>query len=271
MKYIKEHLMFIFPMLAILLGVESFMVFSRISHHYEQRLKSEYSILVLTSDKMSLAAFRKLSGEIGTVEKIEKRGIIQEMAKGLAGISEKEIMSALPYFYALHLGHYSDSQSIEKIKKRLLASPKVKKVENFSESHQSSYSLFLFIKLSLWTFLGFMTFSSLLLVIKQMEIWQYAHRERMQVMEIFGASIMLRSGILFKRALIDSLIATIATSGLFAFLRLVWAPKNSVSILIGKEDLLFMYRDIAILGGIAVLIVIIAVSMVVIGSREERL
>ncbi len=271
MKYIKEHIMFIFPMLAILFGIESFIVFNRMSQNYEQSLKADYSILVLANSPMTLPDFKQLDGRINRLDSIEKRAIVKEMAQGMHGISAEDIMQSLPYFYTVHLGSFLDSQEIGRIKEMLLASKHIKKVETFGKSHNSSYNLFVFIKVVLWTFVGFMTFTSLFLVIKQMEIWQLAHRERMQVMEIFGASTMLRSGILFKRAIIDAIIATLLTSGLFAFLRFVWIKQSHIDLLMQNEALLFAYKDIAILGGIAMFIVITAVLMVVIGSRESKL
>ena len=271
MKYIKEHIMFIFPMLAILLGIESSMVFSRMSQDYEKDLKADYSMLVLASRPMKLSDFKQLDQRISSVDVIEKRTIVKEMAQGMNGISAEDIMQALPRFYTIHFGRYLDMQEIGQVKRTLIASKGIKKVETFGKSHNASYNLYLLIKVVLWTFVGFMTFTSLFLVIKQMEIWQFAHKERMQVMEIFGASMMLRSGILFKRAMVDALIATILTSGLFAFLRFVWIRQSHIDLLLQKEALLFAYRDIAILGGVAMLIVIISVIVVVMGSKESRL
>ncbi|NKQ40387.1 MAG: cell division protein FtsX [Sulfurovum sp.] len=271
MKYIKDHIMFIFPMLAILFGIESFIVFDRMSKSYEQELRADYSMLVLTSKPMELSRFKKLDGSISSVDIMEKRSIVEEMAKGMSGISAEDIMQSLPYFYTVHLGKYLDAKAIEKIRGKLIASEDIKSVETFDQSHNSSYNLFLFIKIVLWVFVGFMTLSSLFLVIKQMEIWQFSHKERMQVMEIFGASTMLRSGILFKRAIIDAVMATILTSALFAFLRFVWVERSNIEILTKNKKLLFEYQDIAILGSIAMLIVIVAVTIVVVGNREGKL
>jgi cell division transport system permease protein len=263
--------MFIFPMLAILLGIESFIVFDRMSQNYEQELKADYSMLVLANTDMDLAAFRQLDSSISAIESIEKRSIVEEMAQGMSGVSAEDIMQSLPHFYTVHLGNYLDTQAIDKIRNRLVASKEIKKVETFDKSHNASYNLFVFIKIVLWTFVGFMTLTSLFLVIKQMEIWQFSHKERMQVMEIFGASTMLKSGILFKRATIDAIIATVITSGLFAFLRFVWVRKSDIEMLMQKEALLFAYQDMAILGGIAMLIVVTSVIMVVMGSKENKL
>jgi len=271
MKYIKEHIMFIFPMLAILLGIESFIVFERMSRNYEQDLRADYSILVMANEPMDLETFVQLDPRISKVEKIEKRTMVEEMAAGMNGITAEDILQSLPHFYTIHLGKYLDAEAIAQIKARLLASDKIRKVETFGKSHNASYNLFLFIKIVLWTFVGFMTLTSLFLVIKQMEIWQYAHRERMQVMEIFGASTMLKSGILFKRATVDALIAMLIAGGLFAFLRFVWVERSEIEILIQKSDLLFAYQDLAILGTIAMLIVITSVIVVVVGNRESQL
>jgi len=271
MKYIKEHIMFIFPMLAILLGIESFLVFERMSHSYEETLKTDYAILVMADEPMDLKAFRQLDSRISSIEKIQKQAMVEEMAAGMNGVTVEDIMQSLPHFYTIQLGEYLDAEAIAKIKRKLLASEKIRKVETFGKSHDTSYNLFLFIKVVLWTFVGFMTLSSLFLVIKQMEIWQYAHRERMQVMEIFGASTMLKSGILFKRATIDALIAMIISAGLFAFLRFVWVERSGIRLLKEKASLLFAYNDLLILGGIAMLIVITSVVVVVMGNRESQL
>jgi len=271
MKYIKDHVMFIFPLLAILFGIESFLVFDRLTKNYEQDLKADYSMLVLANKAMTLADFRQVDRRISAIEVIKKQSIVNEMAKGMNGISADDIMDALPFFYTVNLGSYLDTTALENIKKQLIKSTDIKKVETFGKSHNSNYNLFIFIKIVLWTFVAFISLTSLFLVIKQMEIWQLSHRERMQVMEIFGASIMLRSGILFKRAIVDALIATVAISGLFAFLRFVWVHKSDIDILMSNKDLLFEYLDVAVLGGIALLIVTIAVIIVVISSKESKL
>jgi cell division transport system permease protein len=126
------------------------------------------------------------------------------------------------------------------------------------------------IRASLWTFVGFMVFTSLFLVVKQMEIWQLEHRERMQVMEILGASAMLRSGVLFRVALTDAIIAALTTIGIFVFLRYAWVAKSEIGLLVRKQDLFFEFTDIVVLGGIALMIVLISVIMVSYGVKETR-
>jgi cell division transport system permease protein len=269
MKSIKNHVMFILPLLAILLGVESFMVFGRVTQSYGESLRQAYSILVVADTEMKPETFRAISPRISRVDPVEKEAIVEQIARGITGTTTDEIIKALPQFYTLHLDRYIGSDQIASIKRALEAHPHIRRVETFGQAHNANYNLYTLIKITLWTFVGLMVLTSLFLVLKQMRIWQLEHRERMEVMEILGASGMLRSGVLFRIALTDALIATVVTVGLFAFLRFVWAPKSGIAFLLGKEALLFAYRDVAILSAIVLAIVIVSVVWVVRSSGES--
>ena len=197
MKFIKNHLMFILPLMAILLGIEFYLVFERTTNSYEKGLKEGYSMLVVAHKPMELSAFQSLNGHISTSEKIKREYIVLEVAKGVSKSSGEEILAALPYFYNLGFDSYLHTSELEEIKKDLEADKNIKKVETFGSSYNSNYRLFSFIKFTLKMFIIFMAVVSLFLIIKQMEIWKYAHKERMQVMEIFGAPLMLQIGCTF--------------------------------------------------------------------------
>ena len=269
MKSIKNHIMFILPLLAILLGIESFMVFERVTSSYGKSLRESYTILAVSDSPMGPEAFRAISPRISSVESVEKSQIVEQISEGMSNTSTEEIIKALPNFYTLRLDRYLDNAAIDTIKKRLLAHKGIRRVETFGQAHNANYNLYLLIKISLWTFVGFMILTSLFLVLKQMEIWQLEHRERMRVMEILGASAMLRSGVLFRIALTDAVIALLATIGIFAFLRYVWAARSEIELLVRRQALLFEFKDIAILGTIVLLIVLISVVLVVHGAKEN--
>lgn len=271
MKYIREHIMFIFPLMSILLGLESFLVFDRLTQNYEENLKADYSMLVLAYKPMRLSDFQNIDSHISSMEIIKKKAIVDDMAKGMSGTSSADIMGMLPHFYTLRLDSYLNNDALNKIDNKLTAVKNIKSVETFGKNHSSNYHLFIFIKIVLWTFVIFMTITSMFLVIKQMEIWQYSHRERMQVMEIFGASRTLRSGVLFKRAILDAIIATALTNLLFIYLRFVWVPDSHIDMLTQKAEFLFFFKDILTLFTTAMLIVIMAVIMVVLNNKESKL
>lgn len=267
MKFIKNHLMFILPLMAILLGIEFYLVFERTTSTYEKGLKEGYSMLVVTKKPMELSAFQTLNEHISTAENIKRESIVSEVAKGVSHSSSKEILAALPYFYNLGLDSYLHTSGLEKIKKDLEADTNIKKVETFGSSYHSSYRLFSFIKFILKIFIVFMAVVSLFLIIKQMEIWKYAHKERMQVMEIFGAPLMLRSGVLFKVAFVDAIFSTILVSGIFFYTKFYWAVESGIDIMMQNQEALFKYSDIGVLLASSILIVIIAVYTVVFSSK----
>ncbi|WP_415407645.1 cell division protein FtsX [Sulfurovum sp. CS9] len=267
MKFIKNHLMFIFPLMAILLGIEFYLVFDRTTDSYEKGLKEGYSMLVVTKKPMELSALKALNKHISTSEKIKRENIVSEIAKGVSKNSSKEILAALPYFYNVGLDSYLHTSGLEKIKMDLEADTNIKKVETFGSSYSSAYRLFSFIKFTLKLFIVFMGVVSLFLIIKQMEIWKYAHKQRMQVMEIFGAPLMLRSGVLFKVAIADAFIATILTSVVFLYVKFQWAANSGIDIMVQNQEELFRLTDMAILLGSALLLVIIAVYSVVFTSK----
>jgi len=267
MKFIKNHLMFILPLMAILLGIEFYLVFDRTTNSYEKGLKEGYSMLVVTKKPMELSAFKALNRHISSSEKIKRENIVSQIAKGVSKNSNKEILAALPYFYNVGLDSYLNTSGLDKIKTDLEADKNVKKVETFGSSYSSSYRLFSFIKFTLKLFIVFMGVVSLFLIIKQMEIWKYAHKERMQVMEIFGAPLMLRSGVLFKVAIVDAFIATLLTSAIFLYVKFQWAAHSGIDIMMQNQEELFRMTDMAILLVSALLIVIIAVYSVVFSSK----
>jgi len=267
MKFTKNHLMFILPFMAILLGIEFYLVFERTTDTYEKGLREGYSMFVVTKKPMELSEFQNLNKHISTSQKIKRENIVSEVAKGVSKSSSKEIFAALPYFYNLGLDSYLDTSGLGKIKKDLGADSNIKKVETFGTSYQSSYGLFSFIKFILKVFIVFMAVVSLFLIIKQMEIWKYAHKERMQVMEIFGAPLMLRSGVLFRVAFIDAIFSTILVSAIFFYTKFYWAAGSGIDIMMQNQEALFKLSDIGILLGSSVLIVIFAVYSVVFSSR----
>jgi len=267
MKFIKNHLMFILPLMAILLGIEFYLVFDRTTKSYEEGLKDGYSMLVTAFKPLKLNDLKNLNEHISSLEKINSEYIIQQIAKGINENSKEKIKQQLPYYYDVKLDVYVSVSELDDIKQDLESSSLIKKVETFGHSYGSSYRLFSFIKFILKVFIGFMSIVSILLIVKQMEIWKFEHRQRMKVMEIFGASLMLRSGILFRIAIIDAFFATLLTSSIFLYIKFRWAPQSGINIIMQKQNQLFDMNDMGILLLSSLAIVIMAVYSVVLSNK----
>lgn len=260
--------MFILPLMAILLGIEFFLVFDRTTNSYEKSLREGYSMLVIANQPIELTTFQSLNTHIKISQTLKREEVIKSVVKDVGESSREEIKDALPYFYTLKLDSYLNTIELNNIKQDIELYKSVKRVETFGESYNDSYRLFSFIQFILKIFILFIAIVSLLLIIKQMEIWKYAHQERMQIMEIFGAPLMLRSGVLFKIALIDAIFSTIFVSALFLYIKFIWALSCEINIITQNIEELFMISDIAILLVSALIIIVIAVYSVVFTTNK---
>ncbi len=268
MKSIKEHLMFILPLMAMLIGIEFILVFNRITSSYENKLKNEYAILVVSKKTLKTPFVRSIDNRIDTVEPMNREEIAREVTAGMQDAAIAAIMKDLPYFYRIHLTKYFSLKDLKEIRDNLKKVNGILNVEIFGKNYHSKHSMFELVKMLLNIFIVMLFAVSILLVIKQMQVWQLAHKERMQIMEIFGAPMMLRSGILFKVALTDAFIATILNMGLFIYFKNKWAKTSDVDFIKNNPDLLFNISDFFLLFLLAIVIVIISVFYVAFKSRE---
>ncbi len=118
MRSIRSHISLIFPMIAILLGLEFFIAFDRTTKGYEESLKNSYSMLVVSKDEMGIDDFRAWDEHIYKVSEIEKSTIIKKVGISLKN-SSKYINDELPNFYSIKLNRYLNSDELERVKENL--------------------------------------------------------------------------------------------------------------------------------------------------------
>ncbi|MBD3794799.1 MAG: cell division protein FtsX [Epsilonproteobacteria bacterium] len=271
MKFIKRHLSIIFPLMAILLGLEFFIAFDRTTKQYEKSLQDEYSMLIVSKDEMSIDDITAWDKHIIKIEDINKSEIIGKINQAMEvnSTTDAKIKSAIPNFYAAKIDKYLDTTELQKIKTNLLKNPQISRVETFDSVYKSNYGLFSFIKFSFRTFIIFMSIIGFFLIIKQMEVWNYIHAQRMRVMEIFGAPLLFRSKVLIRVAIIDAIIASFITSFVFWYLQYIVIANGNVTILDENIGSVFSVGDIFILLFTSLFIALTAVLIVVMNIKEE--
>jgi cell division transport system permease protein len=110
---------------------------------------------------------------------------------------------------------------------------------------------------------------TLLLIVKEMRIWQFQHEERMSIMALFGAPIMLRSAVLFRLAIIDAIIAAAMILIVFSLIiKSGWTEPYFNDI--GIHVTLFNYATDSFLHfGLALSLSMILALMLVVNHKEE--
>jgi cell division transport system permease protein len=265
MKFIKRHISLIFPLVAILLGLEFFIVFDRTTDSYEQSLSSNYSIMVVAKDEMSIDDFKAWDDHILGVKELKK----PKALKSINLDNDKDFENSLPNFYEIKLDNLLGIKALNELKENLLKSKSIKRIETFHSAYKSQYELFMFIKFSFGTFIFFMGIIGFFLIVKQMEVWNFLHAQRMKVMEIFGASLFLRSKVLINMAIVDAIISAILTSMMFVSLQKMWISDSQMEILKEHVSEVFVFSDFFILFFASIFVVLIAVFLVVINVKEE--
>jgi cell division transport system permease protein len=255
--------------MAILLGVEFYLVFDRTTNSYEKGLKEGYSMLVVSKKPVKLKTFQKLNQHIIAATQIERSNIVSEVAKGISKNNSEAILKALPYFYNLGLDSYLHTDALGQIKKDLEADENIKKVETFGSSYNSSYRLFSFIKLTLKIFIIFMAVVSLFLIIKQMEIWTLQHQERMYIMGLFGSPFWMKSAVLYKLVFIDSIISATGVAVVYYFLPKLEKFQESIKNIGLDFETFRLVDDSLVLLAISIFITLFSVTLVIFKQRTE--
>ncbi len=269
MKFIKTHLSLIFPLVAILLGLEFFIVFDRTTDSFEKSLKNGYTMMVVAKNEMSIDDFRSWDKHILRVEEVKKSKILSSVNIDFENSKGKKLEASLPNFYSVKLDSYLSISELAQVKENLKKSEDITRIETFTSVYQSQYELFSFIKLSFNTFIIFMTIIGFFLILKQMEVWNFLHAQRMKVMEIFGASLFLRSKVLINLAIVDAILSAIITSGIFLAIQNLWVRDSHMDILKENVDSIFFFSDFFILLFAAIFVVLVAVFLVVINVKDE--
>jgi cell division transport system permease protein len=175
----------------------------------------------------------------------------------------------MPKFYKLSLTHYPTPNEVKNLRSDLLKSNSITKVEDFSHTHDTTYKLLLLFKNVVTLFAIVVLIVTILLIIKELRIWQYKHNERMSIMGLFGAALWLRSAVLFRLAIVDALIAGFLAFGIFVYLSSSpWVLEQFNTI--GINIVIFnQVDDFLLILGVAMSISILLASLIVLGHKEE--
>ncbi len=269
MKSIKNHLSLIIALLSILFSIQVFIIVDRSIDAYKEKLANNYSVVVVSQKRLTDKAIVSINEIISSVVELEPDGIIKRLNTNISSSNIELLKLTLPKFYKLKLKHFPTPDEIGALRKDLLKNKDIKKVEDFSHTHDTTYKLLLLFKGVISVFSISMFVVTILLIFKELKIWQFNHSERMNVMGLFGAPVWLRSAVLFRLSIVDAIIASI-----LAFIVFTYIASNSWILQhfndIGIEVLMFNpVNDFLLLLAIAIALSILLASWIVLGHKEE--
>jgi len=269
MKSIKNHFSLVVALLGILFSIQVFTIVDRSITSYKDKLASNYSVVIVSQLKIQNEKIKALDSIIADVSELNPDSVIKRLNTKMDKKNIELLKVTLPKFYKLKLTHFPNPQEIDKLTKVLLRNTSITKVESFSHNHDNTYKLLLLFKDVISVFAISIFIVTILLILKELRIWQFMHNERMSIMGLFGAPIWLSSAVLFRVAIVDAIIASILTFILFTYLSSSqWILQQFENI--GIEVVIFdNIIDFSILAGVAMLVSILLASLIVIGHKEE--
>jgi len=270
MRSIRNHIALVLSLFAILFSIEYLMFIDKILNFYENRLNSEYSLIIVSDKSITISDIQQSDTLIKSVELISIDKVLDKIKGQISSKNINKIKNIVPSFYSVKLRHYTNADRLEKLKSNLMHIKGIKSVHAFENMHDKIYEILNFFKANISIFITIISVISLLLMIKQMTIWQLEHYERMQIMALFGASVWLRSTILIKLAIVDATLALILT---IATVYYILNQPHVVSLIseFGIKDFSsFWYEDISMLASVSYGVALISALWVILRFKEQQ-
>lgn len=269
MKSIRNHLSLVIALLSILFSIQVFLIVDRSINAYKENLANNYSVIAVSQKRLANNDILSINKIISNAEELSPDSVIKRLNSNMQNKNIELLKLSLPKFYKITLSSYPSPKEISKLTADLLRNSSITKVENFSSNHNTTYKLLLLFKSVVAIFALVVIIVTILLIFKELKIWQYKHNERMNIMGLFGAALWLRSAVLFRLAIVDALIASFLALCIFLYISSSpWVLQQFSYI--GINIVIFNpLEDFAIILGVALSISVALASLIVLGHKEE--
>ncbi len=267
MNTLKEHLAFLLPLMALLFSLESILFINRAVNIREEKLSKSYTITIASKQKLTLPFLRQNIKESATLTLIDPDMLLEKLQQNLTQTNIANIKKNLPYFYSLKLAIFPTSAQLQQIHQKLLKIPGVEKIEVFSKTHDQEYRLLLLLKKSIMVLGVLVVVLSILLLMKQVSVWNLQYSKRIEIMELLGAPMRIKNGFLFKLALVDSILASVGVLVGSLYLSLQDKFQAILQALEIKGGLFVWQEDMLIFLGTSIVVSLMCVWVVVIQRR----
>ncbi|MCR4942307.1 MAG: cell division protein FtsX [Campylobacter sp.] len=267
MNSFKSNFGFIVALVAILASLEFSFLSDTIVKNYEKSMANDYNIVIVSSKELTQNIIANVVPQTKSLEVLSHKKIIDRLSNDISAKNLGVLQNIMPKFYSLRLKSFPNSSVLNSLRSKLLKIDGVSKVETFSKTHDKIYKILNITRVLCYIFMGFIFIIGMLLMSRQISLWTYRHKERIEIMSLFGAPFLLKSAVLYKSAVIDAIVSALIVIVTFAFL-----PKFApIQTLISQVDIVLpsvSFEQGMWLLGIAVLLSILIVSFVMARTKQ---
>lgn len=269
MRSFKSHISVIFPLVILLFAIEFSLMLGKFVSDYEFKMTSDYNIIIVSEIELNDNMLIPIIPTFASLTTLDANLILNRLKNDISAKNISVLKSILPKFYSLKLTNFPSKDAMVNIKANLSKIQGVKRVETFSKTHDQVYNMLILSKNIADYFAILVGLLGLVLVFKQMRIWLYEHKRRVEIMTLFGAPYWLKSAMLYKLSIIDSIIATTLVVIFYAIFPALPSFKSAIFAVGFDQPNLNLLSDATILFGVSIGVSIIAVSLVMLLSRRR--
>lgn len=269
MRSFKSHISVIFPLVILLFAIEFSLMLGKFVSDYEFKMTSDYNIIIVSEIELNENMLIPIIPTFASLTTLDANLILNRLKNDISAKNISVLKSILPKFYSLKLTNFPSKDAMVNIKANLSKIQGIKRVETFSKTHDQVYNMLILSKNIADYFAILVGLLGLVLVFKQMRIWLYEHKRRVEIMTLFGAPYWLKSAMLYKLSIIDSIIATTLVVIFYAIFPALPSFKSAIFAVGFDQPNLNLLSDATILFGVSIGVSVIAVSLVMLLSRRR--
>ncbi len=105
MNTLKKHLAFIIPLVALLFSLECVLFINQAIEQKEKKLIEDYSVVLASTQKLSLELLRQNFSEIIALKEIDPNYSLEPLQKTLGTDGLKELKKIYPFFILYNFPH----------------------------------------------------------------------------------------------------------------------------------------------------------------------
>jgi cell division transport system permease protein len=228
MTTLRQYITLFFPILTILISLHIYSYISKLTNQYLDSVNQQYSIVIVSKNKISENKIKKSIDNVLSLNLISTKKSLKQFKDILSDKNFASLSLSIPYFYQLKLSSFPTKRELLDIKHTLKKHKSIIKIETFIKKY-SSFNIMLENTNKIVTFFSIIVIMlSSMLISKLTKLWYFEHKNRMDVMELFGASLMQRSFVLFKISIINSIVSSGIVVALFYYIN---STKYTINLL----------------------------------------
>jgi len=268
-KSFKNHLSLVIALVSILFSIQVFNIVERSIDAYKDKLTKSYSLVIVSQEKLEEKQLHDKMPIIASLSELSADNVIKKLNTKISKSNLELLKVTLPKFYKIKLNRYPTPNEIQNLTKKLLKYKHIFKVETFSATHDTIYNLLLLFRTVITVLAFSILVVTILLIFKELRIWQFKHNERMSIMSLFGAPTWLRSAVLFRLAIVDALIASFIAFVIFSYIASSsWVAEQFETIGI-EVELFDVVNDSLTALLVSIFVSTMLATFIVLGHKEE--